>query len=72
MMTVQIENGRVVGYITAREFAARCSVKEGTVRIWAMRGKIIPLKIGSDLWIKEDTKYPDRKNKRSRRKQVIL
>lgn len=63
MAIVEIQNGRVKGYLTTVEFAKRCAVEESTIRAWIKRGKIDSLKIGKENWIKEDTTYPNRKKR---------
>lgn len=51
---VEIENGRVKGYLMSGEFAKMWGVREVTVRQWIRRGKLESLKIGDTHWIKED------------------
>ena len=63
MTIVEIQNGRVKGYLTTTEFAKKCAVEEGTIRAWIKRGKIDSLKIGKENWIKEDATYPNRKKR---------
>lgn len=64
-ITITIENGRPVGYLTSAEFAQKCGVNDATIRTWVKRGKLNSvLKIGSDLWIPEDEGYPVRINKK--------
>ena len=63
-ITVTIENGRPVGYLTSAEFAQKCGVVEATIRGWVKRKKLkTVLKIGSDLWISESEDYPERKKR---------
>ena len=63
MTIVEIQNGRVKGYLTTVEFAKRCAVEESTIRAWIKRRKIDSLKIGKENWIKEDVTYPNRKKR---------
>lgn len=64
-MKVEIENGNVIGYINSSNLAERCGVKQVTIRNWVRRGKLECIKIGSELYFKEDTIKPERKkNKR--------
>lgn len=63
-ITITIENGRPVGYLTSAEFAQKCGVAEATIRGWAKRMKLKTLlKIGSDLWISENEDYPERRKR---------
>ena len=63
-ITITIENGRPVGYLTSAEFAQKCGVVEATIRGWVKRKKLNTLlKIGSDLWISEKEDYPERKKR---------
>lgn len=63
-ITVTIENGRPVGYLTSAEFAQKCGVVEATIRGWVKRKKLkTVLKIGSDLWISESEDYHERKKR---------
>lgn len=63
-ITVTIENGRPVGYLTSAEFAQKCGVADATIRVWMKRGKLkTVLKIGNDLWISEEEVRPERKKK---------
>ena len=52
--TVTICDGRVIGYLTADEFAKLNGINENTVRVWIKRKKIPQLyllKIGDNWWI---------------------
>lgn len=62
-MFVEIQNGRIVGYITSRELAKKLNVSIEAIRVWVSRGKLESLKVGNELWFKEDTKYPKRRNR---------
>lgn len=71
-ITVTIENGRPVGYLTSAEFAQKCGVVEATVRGWAKRKKLKTLlKIGSDLWISKSEEYPMRRKRADNKKTDI-
>lgn len=68
-ITVTIENGRPVGYLTSAEFAQKCGAAEATIRGWAKRKKLKTLlKIGSDLWISESEDYPMRRKRANNEK----
>lgn len=71
-ITVTIENGRPVGYLTSAEFAQKCGVVESTIRGWVKRKKLKTfLKIGSDLWISESEDYPIRRKRADNEKTDI-
>lgn len=71
-ITVTIENGRPVGYLTSAEFAQKCGVVEATIRGWVKREKLkTVLKIGSDLWISESEDYPMRRKRADNKKADI-
>lgn len=71
-ITVTIENGRPVGYLTSAEFAQKCGVVEATIRGWVKRKKLkTVLKIGSDLWISESEDYPMRRKRADNEKTDI-
>ena len=57
-MTVEIIDGRVVGYLTIKEYAKKHFSAEATVRKWICHGKLKTLKIGYQQWIKWDEPYP--------------
>lgn len=65
-MFVEIQNGRIVGYITSKELAEKLGVTMSAIRIWVLRNKLEPLKIGNELWFKEDIEYPERRKRASR------
>lgn len=60
MTTVTInDDGRIEGYLTVAEFAAKTHTPPGTVRQWANRGNVHALKILGDngritIFIKDD------------------
>ena len=57
--TVTICDGRIMGYLTAEEFAKLNGISKNTVRVWIKRKKIPQLyllKIGDNWWI--DTSCP--------------
>lgn len=60
-MIVEIQNGRIVGYVTSKELATKLGVSDVTIRVWVKRKKLEALKVGDELWFKEDTTYPERK-----------
>jgi len=61
---VTIWRGRPMGYVTGKEFAEACGVKEATVRTWIKRGKIKwYLKIGNETWINCSNEIPTRKKR---------
>ena len=62
-MIVEIQNGRIIGYITSKELATKLGVTHATIRIWVKRKKLEALKVGDELWFKENTTYPERKRK---------
>jgi excisionase family DNA binding protein len=62
-ITVKIENGKVVGYLTSEEFAKKCGVTKEAVRMWIHRGQIEALTIGRDNWIKQSTPRPTKMKK---------
>lgn len=55
---VEIENGRIKGYETTKEFAERMNVKQGTIRVWVRRGKLTVLKVGDTSWVPIGTERP--------------
>lgn len=63
-MIVEIQNGRIVGYVTSKELATKFGVTGVTIRVWVKRKKLEALKVGDELWFKEDTTYPERKRKK--------
>ena len=63
-MIVEIQNGRIIGYVTSKELATKLGVSDATIRVWTKRKKLEPLKVGDELWFKEDTTYPERKRKK--------
>lgn len=63
-MTVEIVDGRVVGYLTIKEYAKKHFSAEATVRMWIYRGKLKILRIGNQDWIKEDEPYPTDRRRR--------
>lgn len=65
-MFVEIQNGRIVGYITSKELAEKLEVTMSAIRIWVHRNKLEPLKVGNELWFKEDIEYPERRKRASR------
>lgn len=69
-MIVEIQNGRIVGYITSKELATKLKVTEATIRVWIKRKKLEVLKVGDTLWFKDDTTYPERRRKKNH--QVIM
>lgn len=64
-MTVEIENGRVVGYLTTKEYGALHGISDAGVRMLIHKGQIETLKIGDVNWIKEGTPKPT-KSRRGR------
>lgn len=54
-MTVEIINGKVVGYLTPEEVAEKLGEKPQTIRKLINRGKIPTLRIGWQHFIKEGT-----------------
>lgn len=54
-MTVEIIDGKVVGYLTTEEFANRIGKKPQTIRKLICEGKIPTLKVGRQRFIKEGT-----------------
>ena len=64
-MFVEIQNGRIVGYITSKELAEKLGVTMSAIRIWVHRKKLEALKVGDELWFKEDTEYPERRKRAS-------
>lgn len=64
-MFVEIQNGRIVGYITSKELAEKIGVTMSAIRIWVHRNKLEALKVGDELWFKEDTGYPKRRKRAS-------
>lgn len=64
-MFVEIQNGRIVGYITSKELAKKLGVTTATIRAWVYRGKLETLKVGDELWFKEDTEHPKRRKRAS-------
>ena len=64
MTTVTIDNGKILGYETAEEFANRIGVNESTIRVWVKRGKIETLKIGNIHFVKIGTEKPQRKKRK--------
>lgn len=64
-MIVEIQNGRIVGYVTSKELAIKLGVTDVAIRVWVKRKKLEALKVGNELWFKEDTTYPERKRKKS-------
>lgn len=69
--TVTICDGRVIGYLTADEFAKLYGINKNTVRVWIKR-KMIPklylLKIADKWWI--DASCP-RIERRSYKKKIV-
>lgn len=61
--TITVDEGRVNGYITTAEFAKECGVEVVTVRQWIRRGKVNPVKIGSQNFIRLGTEKPGRKRR---------
>ena len=57
-VNVTIENGRVDGYLTVKEYALKHGVGHQQIRSLMYDGKITPLKIGHELYIREDLPYP--------------
>ena len=70
-MTVEIENGRPVGYLTTKEFSNKVHVELSTVRVWMRRNKLDVIKIGNDIWVKETQEYPEEK-KRGRKTAIKI
>lgn len=64
-MFIEIQNGRIVGYITSKELAEKLGVTVSAIRVWVRRGKLEALKVGDELWFKEDTEYPKRRKRAS-------
>jgi excisionase family DNA binding protein len=62
---VEIQNGRIVGYITSKELAEKLGVTMSAIRIWVHRNKLEALKVGDELWFKADTEYPERRKRAS-------
>lgn len=54
-MTVEIIDGKVVGYLTTEEVAEKLGEKPQTIRQLICRGKIPTLRIGWQHFIKEGT-----------------
>ena len=70
-ITVTIEDGRPVGYLTADEFARKIGIAQATVRAWYGRGKLPRvLKIGNELWIPENESYPRRKKREKEERPI--
>lgn len=65
-MLYEIQNGRIVGYITSKELAEKLGVTISAIRVWVHRKKLEALKVGDELWFKEDTEYPKRRKRASR------
>lgn len=62
---VTIYDGKIVGYLTTRQFAEKMGVEPNLVRQWIHRKKIVPaFKIGIEHFIAEDTPRPDGKRGR--------
>ena len=60
---VEIEDGRIKGYETTKEFAERMNVLDGTVREWIHRGILTTLKVGDVNWIPVGTERPTNEKK---------
>lgn len=61
---VTIYNGRIMGYLTAEEFAKLNGVSKNTVRVWIKRKKIPELyllKISDNWWINTSCPRIERK-----------
>lgn len=56
--TVTVCNGKIVGYLTAAEYAKKHGIPEVTIRVWVKNGKIDGIKIGGNTYIKEDLVPP--------------
>lgn len=60
-----IYDGKIVGYLTTRQFAEKMGVEPNLVRQWIHRKKVVPaFKIGIEHFIAEDTPRPDGKRGR--------
>lgn len=66
-MTIEVIDGRPVGYLTVQEYAKKHFVSPGCIRQMVHRKMIAVLKIGYEIWISEETPYPeDRRLKENR------
>lgn len=66
-MTIEVIDGRPVGYLTVQEYAKKHFVVPDVIRKKIFFGRIEPLKIGYEIWIDEATPYPvDRRLKENR------
>ena len=63
-ITVEIENGKIKGYETTKEFAQRLGVDQVVVRQWIYTGKLKVLKVGNTSWVENGTKRPTTPRKR--------
>lgn len=66
-ITIEVCDGKLVGYETTTEFAKRLGVPPATVRNWIKRGKLDIFQIERLHWVKEGTPWPEQK-KRGRKK----
>lgn len=66
---LEIIEGRINGYLTLSEWAKKIHVTPGTVYQWKNRGKIKTIEVGSSLFVKEDTPYPEEKRRGKKRKE---
>lgn len=53
-----IQNGKLIGFMTIREAAAKFGVGEATVHAWVKLDIIDSFKIGNDVYIFSETKSP--------------
>ncbi len=60
--TINVKDGRPIGYITTAEYARQFGVNIGTVRQWIRRGKVRAVKVGNQNFIDDRTPYPKRKS----------
>ena len=66
-MTIEVIDGRPVGYLTVKEYARKHFVVPDVIRKKIFLGRIEVLKIGYGLWINEKEPYPkDRRYKENR------
>ena len=66
-MTIEVIDGRPVGYLTVQEYAKKHFVSPGCIRQMVHKRMIAALKIGYEIWIDEATPYPvDRRHKENR------
>lgn len=66
-MTIEVVDGKPVGYLTVQEYARKHCVKHQCVRNLLCKGRLAAMKIGYEIWISEEAPYPaDRRLKENR------